>query len=92
MPRGSLDVRQFEMIERPSFVDYLRAGWGISLAVAIDFTASNGAPSTPSSLHYLGGFNQYEAAINGVGPVIEPYDADQKFPTFGFGGIPRHMG
>ena len=27
-----------------------------------------------------------------VGSVIEPYDSDQSFPTFGFGGIPRHLG
>lgn len=47
MPKGSLNVRKFEMIDRPGFVDYLRSGWGISLACAIDYTASNGAPSTP---------------------------------------------
>jgi copine 5/8/9 len=27
-----------------------------------------------------------------VGMVVQPYDADQSFPVFGFGGIPRHMG
>jgi len=47
MPKGTLNVRKFEMIDRPSFVDYLRSGWAISMACAIDFTASNGAPSTP---------------------------------------------
>jgi hypothetical protein len=44
-------------------VDYLRSGWQIGLTVAIDYTASNGDPNTPSSLHFLGGANQYEAAI-----------------------------
>jgi hypothetical protein len=43
--------------EIPNFVDYLRSGWGISLAVAIDYTGSNGTPTDPSSLHYLGGNN-----------------------------------
>jgi len=62
------------------------------LAVAIDFTASNGAPSTSESLHYLGSHNQYEQAINSVGQILEPYDYDKKFPTFGFGGCPRFMG
>jgi hypothetical protein len=28
-----------------------------------DYTASIGDPNTPSSLHFLGGANQYEAAI-----------------------------
>jgi hypothetical protein len=27
-----------------------------------------------------------------VGSIVEPYDADKKFPVFGFGGIPNHMG
>jgi len=42
------------MVEKPSFVDYLRSGWGISLGVAIDFTGSNLNPKIPGSLHYLG--------------------------------------
>ena len=45
------------MIEKPSIVDYLRSGWSISLAVAIDFTGSNGDPSRSDSLHYLGAHN-----------------------------------
>jgi len=27
-----------------------------------------------------------------VGSIVEPYDADRKFPVFGFGGLPGHMG
>ena len=60
---------------------------------AIDYTASNGNPSTPSSLHYQGNKpNQYEVALLNVGSILEPYDNDRSFPVFGFGGIPRHMG
>lgn len=59
---------------------------------AIDYTASNGEPGHPSSLHYLGANNQYESALMHVGAVIEPYDNDRSFPVFGFGGIPRHLG
>jgi hypothetical protein len=70
----------------------LRSGWQISLTLAIDYTASNGAPSTPSSLHFMGQNNQYEAAIAQVGSIMEPYDQTKMFATFGFGGIPRHMG
>ena len=40
---------------------------GISFVAAIDYTASNGNPSSSSSLHYLGNNNQYESAIYQVG-------------------------
>ena len=60
--------------------------------MAVDFTGSNGNPSSPSSLHYLGPKNQYESAIMQVGSILEPYDADRCFPTFGFGGVPNFMG
>lgn len=75
-----------------SFLDYVRSGWAISLSCAIDYTGSNGAPSNPSSLHYLGQNNQYERALMMVGSIVEPYDSDKLFPVFGFGGVPRHMG
>lgn len=82
----------FEVKEKPSFVDYLRAGWEVSLTVAVDYTASNGEIRDPNSLHAMGPNNQYERAIFNVGPIVEPYDHDRLFPVFGFGGIPRHMG
>ena len=88
----TLVVDNFEVKQQPSFIDYLRAGWEVSLTVAVDYTASNGEPSQPNSLHYLGAQNQYETAIFNVGQVVEPYDSDKLFPVFGFGGIPRHLG
>ena len=60
--------------------------------MAIDFTASNGESSLPTSLHYLGGYNQYESAISAVGSILEMYDNDRSFPVYGFGGIPRYSG
>lgn len=87
---ATLTFSNFEVVIRPSFVDYLRSGWAISMVAAIDYTASNGEPSSPQSLHYLGaGMNQYEQALLSVGKIVEPYDADRAFPVFGFGGIPR---
>ena len=53
-----------------------------------DFTASNGNPRNPDSLHYIaygGQMNQYELAIKSVGEIIEDYDSDKLFPTLGFG-------
>lgn len=88
----TLNISNAQIFMRPSFVDYLRSGWQISLVGAIDYTQSNGNPSNPSSLHYLGGrMNQYEAALISVGSIVEPYDSDRSFPVFGFGGIPRHL-
>lgn len=44
--------------------------------IAIDFTASNGDPRSPRSLHHINpqGHNEYLAAIWAVGMVIQDYD------------------
>ena len=90
---AQLALTEYQLFEKPSFCDYLRAGWGISVVGAIDYTASNGNPTQSGTLHNIGfGHNQYQRAILNVGGVIEPYDHDRSFPFFGFGGIPRHMG
>ena len=64
-------------------------GMEISLVVAIDFTGSNGDPTTPQSLHHIDRsntyLNQYQQAIISVGRVVEEYDTDKMFPVFGFG-------
>ena len=61
----------------------------MNFSVAVDFTASNGDPRNPDSLHYrnpeAGGENAYTAAIRAVGEIIEEYDADRQFPALGFG-------
>lgn len=51
---STLTFQNFRVFTRPSFLDYLRSGWQISVVCAIDYTASNGNPSQSSSLHYLG--------------------------------------
>jgi hypothetical protein len=76
--------------ERPEFIDYLTGGCQISLAVAIDFTASNGDPRQEGTPHYFHPpaskeWNDYEKAIFAVGSILAKYDADQKFPVWGFG-------
>ncbi|XP_061178881.1 copine-8-like [Saccostrea echinata] len=72
-----------------SFLDYIQSGsTEMNFTVAIDFTASNGNPSSPSSLHYLNPYgtpNQYAAAIQAVGNIIQDYDSDKLFPALGFG-------
>lgn len=44
--------------------------------VGVDFTASNGDPKSPDSLHYISpdGINEYLVAIWSVGSVVQDYD------------------
>ncbi|KAI8827199.1 KIAA1599 protein-like protein [Fimicolochytrium jonesii] len=84
---GILHVLQFTMEEQPSLLDYLAGGTQLNLCVAVDFTASNGDPRNPSSLHFVNpnAFNHYQEAIVSVGTILEPYDTDKRFPIYGFG-------
>ncbi|KAJ3140848.1 Copine-5, partial [Irineochytrium annulatum] len=96
--KARLGVESFEVVTEETFVDHVARGCEFSLAVAIDFTASNGDPRSPTSLHFMPGLggaaggqgrvhgmNEYQRAIVGVGKVLAEYDADQRFPTMGFG-------
>ncbi|KAJ7370747.1 Copine-4 [Desmophyllum pertusum] len=53
----------------------------------IDFTASNGDPNHPQSLHFLNPYepNEYVKALVAVGEVCQDYDSDKFFPALGFG-------
>ncbi|KAJ7414852.1 Copine-1 [Pitangus sulphuratus] len=70
-----------------SFLDYVMGGCQINFTVGVDFTASNGDPKSPDSLHYISpdGINEYLIAIWSVGSVVQDYDTDKLFPAFGFG-------
>uniref|UniRef100_A0A8C4S0V0 Copine-2 n=1 Tax=Erpetoichthys calabaricus TaxID=27687 RepID=A0A8C4S0V0_ERPCA len=70
-----------------SFLDYILGGCQLMFTVGIDFTASNGNPRDPTSLHYINpmGTNEYLAAIWAVGQIIQDYDTDKMFPALGFG-------
>uniref|UniRef100_A0A3Q3W516 C2 domain-containing protein n=1 Tax=Mola mola TaxID=94237 RepID=A0A3Q3W516_MOLML len=59
----------------------------INFTVAIDFTASNGNPAQPTSLHYMSPYhlNAYAMALKAVGGIIQDYDSDKMFPALGFG-------
>jgi len=87
--RGQVNLRQCNIRQRFSFLDFITGGCEINLMVAIDFTASNGDPKDHRSLHFTGNQhkeNEYQQAIRAVGSVLEPYDSDQKIPAWGFGG------
>jgi hypothetical protein len=59
----------------------------LALFVGIDFTASNGSVTQPTSLHYYDQYKRstYEEALYEICSIMMDYDKDQLVPTFGFG-------
>lgn len=57
------------------------------MIIAVDFTASNGIPKAPNSLHYMDPKqpNQYQMAIQSIAQILLNYDSDKRIPAFGFG-------
>ncbi|KAL3819648.1 hypothetical protein ACJIZ3_005553 [Penstemon smallii] len=87
--KGRIFVDKFVEKQVYSFLDYISSGFELNFMVAVDFTASNGNPTSPNSLHYIDPsyrLNAYQQAIMEVGEVIQFYDSDRKFPAWGFGG------
>ncbi|KAG8510061.1 Copine-2 [Galemys pyrenaicus] len=69
---GIIILRSCKINRDYSFLDYILGGCQLMFTVGIDFTASNGNPLDPSSLHYINpmGTNEY---------------LDKMFPALGFG-------
>ncbi|KAL2347107.1 hypothetical protein Fmac_001107 [Flemingia macrophylla] len=89
--KSQLFVDKFTESVQYTFLDYLPGGFELNFMVAVDFTASNGNPRLPDSLHYIdpsGRPNAYQKAIVEVGEVLQFYDSDKRFPTWGFGARP----
>lgn len=59
-----------------SFLDYVMGGCQINFTVGVDFTASNGNPSHPQSLHFIDPVrpSEYTHALWAVGGVCQDYD------------------
>ncbi|CAD8134439.1 unnamed protein product [Paramecium octaurelia] len=88
---GVLQLKQFSLFTKPSFIDYIKGGEQINLMIAVDFTGSNGDPKFPNSLHYNNPnqMNQYQSALYQVSEILLNYDFDKKIPMYGFGGVPH---
>ncbi|KAG7454401.1 hypothetical protein MATL_G00259350 [Megalops atlanticus] len=84
---GTVTLLSFLVDTEVTFLDYIKGGTQINFTVAIDFTASNGNPSQPTSLHYMNPYqlNAYAMALKAVGEIIQDYDSDKMFPALGFG-------
>ena len=81
---------RYQTVTIPCFLDYMKHGWSLQTVCGIDFTASNGSPSSKSSLHSFGPNNQYLKTLGELIPVLEAFD--QQIEVYGFGAQPRHMG
>ncbi|GJZ71739.1 BONZAI 1-like protein [Tanacetum coccineum] len=89
--KSQLFVETYSESVHHTFLDYFFGGCELNFMVAIDFTASNGNPRLPDSLHYIdysGRPNEYQKAIQEVGGVLQYYDHDEQFPSWGFGARP----
>ncbi|XP_042601923.1 copine-8-like [Cyprinus carpio] len=84
---GTVTLLSFLADIEVTFLDYIKGGTQINFTVAIDFTASNGNPAQPTSLHYMNPYqlNAYAMALKAVGEIIQDYDSDKMFPALGFG-------
>lgn len=84
---GEIYIEKCVKLSVHSFMDYIMGGTQLFCTFAIDFTASNGDPRSPGSLHFSSSsqMNFYEQAILSVGTIMEDYDSDKQFPVLGFG-------
>ncbi|PSN46006.1 Copine-8 [Blattella germanica] len=83
---GEIHLVHYELRKVYTFLDYIMGGMQLNCTIAIDFTASNGDPQAPDSLHFMSSVpNQYEQALRAVGEIIQDYDSDKLFPVLGFG-------
>ncbi|CAH1784993.1 unnamed protein product [Owenia fusiformis] len=84
---GNIELMSCKVQQIHSFLDFIKGGTQVHCTVAIDFTASNGNPQQPTSLHYINPYqpNQYAMALKAVMEIIQDYDSDKMFPALGFG-------
>lgn len=84
---GWLDLEKILLKSEPSFLEYIFGGIELCFHVAVDFTASNGNPLQPTSLHFLNrdSPNKYVQALTAIGQICEDYDSDKMMPAYGFG-------
>jgi hypothetical protein len=70
-----------------TFLDFVHGGLELEFTVAVDFTASNGAVTVPSSLHFCNPHsrNEYQMAISAVLEICQAYNKTKNFSAYGFG-------
>lgn len=85
---GMILINSCQIIKNYTLLDFIRGGCQINLTIAVDFTGSNGIPTSPQSLHFMNpsGMNLYEQALFAVSDILLQYDSDKQVPLYGFGG------
>ena len=80
---GELMVIKFDCIPKFEFIEFVQGMLEINMMIGIDYTGSNGNPTSTSSLHYIGdkSDNQYIKAMEAIIPIVSFYDQDKKYPT-----------
>lgn len=83
----SIDLQKIEQSEGEGFFDIIMNKTNIHVGCAIDFTASNGNPNTPDSLHYIHPHtpNLYITSILKLIPQFLGYSRDSLITALGFG-------
>ncbi|CAN8072762.1 unnamed protein product [Agarophyton chilense] len=87
---GELIVHRVDVVQLPTFTQFLLGGLRLEFIVAVDFTSSNRQASDPQSLHYMGdpaSPSQYWQALYAIGTILEGYVPDGRFTALGFGGM-----
>ena len=82
---SKLIFEEFEVYDRPTFLEYLKAGWQIEMRAAIDFSAASGKAGADGSLHNPGDANRFEQCLQAIGSVLESYSKADRWSFFGFG-------
>ncbi|KAK1859450.1 hypothetical protein I4F81_002046 [Pyropia yezoensis] len=93
-PSGQLHLAATSVEPVPTLAEYLSGGLELHFCVAIDFTASNGSPSSPTSLHCDSPAkpSAYVEALTSVGAVLAPYSRSHRYDAVGFGAqLPTGM-
>ncbi|CAN6471891.1 unnamed protein product [Victoria cruziana] len=75
--KSQMFVDKFHESVQHSFLDYIAGGCELNFMVAIDFTASNGNPRLPDSLHYIdhnGRLNAYQQ-VDGIRGIMFAYES-----------------
>jgi Copine/C2 domain len=86
---GRLKVLKADLHTVPTMIEYVCGGCKIDLMVAVDCSVHNGDSSVEGGLHHRPApmwLNDYQAAINKIGAIMEPYSKDSEFTIWGFGG------
>ena len=69
--KSTITFDNFEIYDRPSFLEYLAANWQIQLVGAIDFGTGNRQPYGGATLHSLNETNWYETILRNTATVTE---------------------